>query len=48
MNGAIPTGPRCSRWARTLPGAKVVALDGGHFAVYDRLGELLAWLTEAS
>jgi pimeloyl-ACP methyl ester carboxylesterase len=34
--------------ARTLPGATVVTLDGGHFAIYDRLDELLAWLTESS
>jgi pimeloyl-ACP methyl ester carboxylesterase len=33
---------------RTLPQATVVRLDGGHFAVYDRLGELLAWLAESS
>ena len=33
---------------RTLPHASVVRLDGGHFAIYDRLGELLAWLTETS
>jgi pimeloyl-ACP methyl ester carboxylesterase len=33
---------------RTLPGATVVTLDGGHFAVYDRMGELLSWLTESS
>ena len=30
--------------ARTIPGATVVPLDGGHFAIYDRLGELLSWL----
>jgi pimeloyl-ACP methyl ester carboxylesterase len=30
--------------ARTIPGAEVVLLDGGHFAVYDRTPELLAWL----
>ena len=34
--------------ARTIPGATVVSLDGGHFAIYDRLGELLSWLTESS
>jgi pimeloyl-ACP methyl ester carboxylesterase len=34
--------------ARTLPQPTVVRLDGGHFAIYDRLGELLAWLTESS
>lgn len=32
--------------AKTIPGAAVVTLDGGHFAIYDRLGELLSWLTE--
>jgi pimeloyl-ACP methyl ester carboxylesterase len=31
--------------ARTIPGAEVVVLDGGHFAIYERLPELLAWLT---
>jgi pimeloyl-ACP methyl ester carboxylesterase len=31
--------------ARTLPRAEVVVLDGGHFAIYDRMSELLAWLT---
>ena len=30
--------------ASTIPGAEVVVLDGGHFAVYDRLPELLTWL----
>ncbi len=34
--------------ARTIPRATVVALDGGHFAIYDRLGELLSWLTASS
>ena len=34
--------------ARTIPGATVVTLDGGHFAIYDRLDELLSWLTESS
>lgn len=33
--------------ARTIPNDTVVALDGGHFAIYDRLGELLSWLTES-
>ena len=33
--------------ARTLPDPEVVILDGGHFAIYARLGELLAWLTES-
>lgn len=41
--------PPHGEWlTRTLPGATVVTLDGGHFAVYDRLGELLSWLTESS
>jgi pimeloyl-ACP methyl ester carboxylesterase len=41
--------PAHGEWlARTLPGATVVRLDGGHFASYDRMGELLAWLTESS
>lgn len=40
----VPTGH--GEWlARTIPGAEVVVLDGGHFAVYERLSELLAWLT---
>jgi pimeloyl-ACP methyl ester carboxylesterase len=34
--------------SRTLPGPTVMTLDGGHFAGYDRLDELLAWLTESS
>jgi pimeloyl-ACP methyl ester carboxylesterase len=34
--------------ARAIPEATVVPLDGGHFAIYDRLGELLSWLTESS
>ncbi len=29
---------------RTIPNAKVVLLDGGHFAIYDRMGDLLDWL----
>ena len=33
--------------AQAIPNATVVALDGGHFAIYDRLGELLSWLTES-
>jgi pimeloyl-ACP methyl ester carboxylesterase len=33
--------------ARTIPGAEAVTLDGGHFAIYERLGELLSWLTES-
>ncbi|HSY41138.1 MAG TPA: alpha/beta hydrolase [Polyangia bacterium] len=41
--------PAHGEWlAQNLPGAAVVRLDGGHFASYDRLGELLAWLTESS
>jgi pimeloyl-ACP methyl ester carboxylesterase len=37
------------RWlARTIPDAEVVILDGGHFAIYDRLAELLAWLMRSS
>jgi pimeloyl-ACP methyl ester carboxylesterase len=41
--------PTHGEWlARNLPGATVVRLDGGHFASYDRLGELLAWLTGSS
>jgi pimeloyl-ACP methyl ester carboxylesterase len=41
--------PGHGEWlVRTLPHASVVRLDGGHFAIYDRLGELLAWLTETS
>jgi hypothetical protein len=31
-----------------VPHAETVILAGGHFATYDRLGELLAWLTESS
>lgn len=30
---------------RTIPGAEVVILDGGHLAIYDRIGDLLGWLT---
>jgi pimeloyl-ACP methyl ester carboxylesterase len=30
---------------RTIPNAEVVLLDGGHFAIYDRTGELLSWLS---
>jgi pimeloyl-ACP methyl ester carboxylesterase len=41
--------PGHGEWlARTLPHATVVRLDGGHFAVYDSLGDLLSWLTESS
>lgn len=40
----VPTGH--GEWlGRTIPGAEVVVLDGGHFAIYERLPELLAWLT---
>lgn len=40
----VPTGH--GEWlSNTIPGASTVVLDGGHFAVYDRMGELLAWLT---
>jgi pimeloyl-ACP methyl ester carboxylesterase len=43
----VPAGH--GQWlARAIPNAEVVILGGGHFAVYDRLGELLAWLTEPS
>ncbi len=39
--------PQHGRWlARAIPGATVVILDGGHFAIYERTGELLGWLTE--
>ncbi|MGZ4178273.1 MAG: alpha/beta fold hydrolase [Solirubrobacteraceae bacterium] len=34
--------------ARTIPDPQVVILDGGHFAIYDRLDELLAWLMQPS
>jgi pimeloyl-ACP methyl ester carboxylesterase len=34
--------------AGTIPGAQTFVMDGGHFAVYERLPELLAWLTEDS
>ncbi|MBV8431361.1 MAG: alpha/beta hydrolase [Solirubrobacterales bacterium] len=33
---------------RTIPRAQVVKLDGGHFAIYDRMADLLAWLTGES
>jgi pimeloyl-ACP methyl ester carboxylesterase len=33
--------------ARTIADAEVVVLGGGHFAIYDRMGELLAWLTQS-
>jgi pimeloyl-ACP methyl ester carboxylesterase len=34
--------------AQAIPHAEVVVLDGGHLAVYDRMSELLGWLTEDS
>jgi pimeloyl-ACP methyl ester carboxylesterase len=41
----VPTGH--GEWlARAIPRAEVVVLDGGHFAIYERLPELLAWLTQ--
>lgn len=39
----VPTG-HGEFLARTIPDAEVVVLDGGHFAIYDRMGELLSWL----
>ena len=43
----VPSGH--GKWlARTIPGAEAVRLDGGHFAIYDKLSDLLAWLTEDS
>jgi pimeloyl-ACP methyl ester carboxylesterase len=40
----VPTGH--GEWlARTIPSAEVVVLDGGHFAVYERMPDLLTWLT---
>jgi pimeloyl-ACP methyl ester carboxylesterase len=37
--------PTHGEWlAGSIPGAEVTVLDGGHFAVYDRLDQLLAWL----
>jgi pimeloyl-ACP methyl ester carboxylesterase len=37
------------RWlAQAIPAAEVVILDGGHFAIYERTGELLARLTKSS
>lgn len=42
----VPAGH--SEWlARTIPGAEALILDGGHFAIYERLPELLAWLTRS-
>lgn len=34
--------------ARAIPSAEAVVMDGGHFAIYERLPELLAWLTDGS
>jgi pimeloyl-ACP methyl ester carboxylesterase len=43
----VPTGH--GEWlGRTIPNANVVLLDGGHFAIYDRMGELLDWLRDDS
>jgi pimeloyl-ACP methyl ester carboxylesterase len=39
----VPTGH--GEWlARTIPATEVVVLDGGHFAVYERMSDLLGWL----
>lgn len=43
----VPT-PHGEWLARSIPHAQVVLLDGGHFAIYGRMGEMLAWLTESS
>jgi len=32
--------------SRTIPNATAVQLDGGHFAIYDQMPDLLRWLTE--
>jgi len=41
----VPSGH--GEWlSRTIPDATVVQLDGGHFAIYDRMPDLLSWLTE--
>jgi pimeloyl-ACP methyl ester carboxylesterase len=48
VNDTLVPAPHGEWLAGTIPGATVVPLDGGHFAIYDRLGELLAWLTESS
>ena len=48
VNDTLVPSPHGEWLAQTLPGAAVVTLDGGHFAEYDRLGELLSWLTESS
>lgn len=43
----VPTGH--GEWlSRTIPDVEVVLLDGGHFALYDRMSELLAWLSQDS
>jgi pimeloyl-ACP methyl ester carboxylesterase len=40
----VPTGH--GEWlSRTIPRSEKVLLDDGHFAIYDRMSELLAWLT---
>ena len=37
---------RHGEWlSQTIPGAEAVRLEGGHFAIYDRMSELLAWLS---
>ena len=39
---------RHGEWlAKTIPDAEGVVLDGGHFAIYERMGELLGWLTQS-
>jgi pimeloyl-ACP methyl ester carboxylesterase len=48
VNDTLVPAPHGEWLARTIPGATVVPMDGGHFAIYDRLGELLSWLTEPS
>jgi pimeloyl-ACP methyl ester carboxylesterase len=40
----VPTG-HGEFLGRSIPNAEVVLLDGGHFAIYERTGELLRWLT---
>jgi pimeloyl-ACP methyl ester carboxylesterase len=34
--------------SRTIPGAEVVVLDGGHLAIYEQMPKLLSWLTGGS
>ena len=47
--GAVVVPSGHGEWlARTIPGAEAVRLEGGHFAIYDKLSDLLAWLTEDS